>query len=50
MCLSPSLASILKAQLIIEKAKLANSKVKKVKNSVTLATTKVALRSGLMSS
>ena len=39
----PSLGSILKAQLIIEKARLANSKVKKVKrNSATPATTKAA--------
>ena len=41
----PSPASILRAQLIVEKAKLANAKAKKAKkNSANPATTKVATK------
>ena len=41
----PSPASILRAQLIVEKAKLPNAKAKKAKkNSATPATTKVATK------
>jgi len=47
----PYLASILKAQLIVEKAKLVNSKMKKAKkNSATPAATKASTKKAVAKS